>query len=269
MANSVSVKARKANVRSEPSLSASVIGTVAQGKTLEVIVTVADWIKVTDGSFTGWIHKSLVTSPVPVSSALAAPAAAAPAAPIIAAAPPPAVSIPPGSGEHRPSRRAKKFESSGVAIGVGYGYQHAGFGGTLYAYLQGTGPIKLALYGGAGYFPSFLDHADSGLTLKGSFGWAVGGMILIGGQHRLVLDGSYGLAAAEEGNYSVVGGGSSYSGGYHRTVYGFTGATGYEFMSSDGLFIRPTIGVTRFNEPLYFDGSRYAFTLNLTVGLRF
>jgi opacity protein-like surface antigen len=59
-AATVRVTASRANVRSEPSVTGSVIGTVAQGRTLTVIVTVADWIKVTDGSSTGWIHKSLV-----------------------------------------------------------------------------------------------------------------------------------------------------------------------------------------------------------------
>jgi hypothetical protein len=59
-AATVRVTAARANVRSEPSVTASVIGTVAQGRTLTVVVTVADWIKVTDGSSTGWVHKSLV-----------------------------------------------------------------------------------------------------------------------------------------------------------------------------------------------------------------
>ena len=59
-AATVRVTASRANVRSEPSVTGSVIGTVAQGRTLTVVVTVADWIKVTDGSSTGWIHKSLV-----------------------------------------------------------------------------------------------------------------------------------------------------------------------------------------------------------------
>lgn len=113
-AATVRVSATRANVRSEPSVTASVIGTVAQGRTLTVVVAVAEWIKVTDGSSTGWIHKSLVEE-VPDSAGARQPSASS------------------EGNREEPRSRATRYGRSDdkkISFGVGasFGTQDLGFG---------------------------------------------------------------------------------------------------------------------------------------------
>ncbi len=122
LAATVRVTASRANVRAEPSVSAKVIGTVAQGKTLDVIVTVGDWVKVTDGSSTGWVSKSLVEA---VSDAPAArPASAASESKASAAS---SSSAPARAAS---SRRRASSDEKRIAFGLGASFatKDVGFG---------------------------------------------------------------------------------------------------------------------------------------------
>jgi hypothetical protein len=77
----VRVKVAKANLRATASTSAAIVAKVEQGKTLQVIETSGQWVKVKNGGAAGWIHSSLVEKiaavPAPAATAAAAPAAAA------------------------------------------------------------------------------------------------------------------------------------------------------------------------------------------------
>jgi hypothetical protein len=154
MANSVRVKASKANVRSEPSVSASVVGTVAQGKTLVVIVTVADWIKVTDGSSTGWIHKSLVE---PVADARAPSAAAETAAPAASTS---------AAGETRRSAPAQHASSSEKKKIISFG-----LGGSFATHSIGFGLHGRATVRPTEALPPLRGVVEFDYFLKSGMGW--------------------------------------------------------------------------------------------------
>jgi hypothetical protein len=244
----------------EPSRESPVIGTVPAGTPLRVIAREGEWLRVADpaSGYASFVSRAgcepvsevaarTVRGPVPKPAATTAPSALAR-----------------GEAQHR------KSETSGAAVGGGCGYQMAGCGAALHLYLQGRSPLKLALYGGAGYFPGSLGKSESDLGLNGVAGYALGVMLLLGGEHRFVVDGSYGLAAHEAGQSRSWDsyGQRSYS-SYDKVVYGATAAIGYEYMDDDGLLARATAGVTRFDEPLLFDGSKSTWTANLAIGMRF
>jgi hypothetical protein len=84
LADEVRVKVAKANLRATASTSAAIVGKVEQGKTLELIETSGQWMKVKNGGATGWIHSSLVEK---ITASSAAPPTAAPAAPAAAEKP--------------------------------------------------------------------------------------------------------------------------------------------------------------------------------------
>jgi SH3-like domain-containing protein len=58
----VYVNARNLNVRSEPSLDASVLGKVKQGTPLAVTATSSEWFRVGYGQGSGWVHGRYVTA---------------------------------------------------------------------------------------------------------------------------------------------------------------------------------------------------------------
>jgi hypothetical protein len=121
-AESVRVKAAKANVRSSPSTTASIVSTVAQGKVMDVVDVSGVWTKVTTAGVTGWVHNSLIE---PVAEA-AAPAASGgtKAAPATAEAEAPRSSS-------RPSRSsASASEEKKITVGVGgsFATQEVGIG---------------------------------------------------------------------------------------------------------------------------------------------
>ncbi len=112
-AESVRVKASKANIRSAPSTTASIVGTVPQGKVLEVVDVSGMWTKVTAAGVTGWVHNSLVE---PVAEA---PAPAAKAGPAGAKTAPTEVA-PAASHSQRPSHSAASTsEEKKITLGGG------------------------------------------------------------------------------------------------------------------------------------------------------
>lgn len=307
-AEEVTITVDSTPLRTDASATAPSVGTATRGQRLSVLSTWGDWIRVAQpGTGYGvWIPRSVTVAqpsatlpapappiaqaprpapagglpatpgarpvapaspeapaPAPVSTPVAAPVAPRPAAP-----PPPAHE--PAAEVERPRESRGKFETTGIGVGLGYGYQHAGAGGAVYLYIQGRSPFKLALYGGAGYFPSSTT-SESNLEMEGVWGWAAGGMLLVGGRHRAVLDVSYGLAVHEAGYHTITSSryGTLYHSEYDRVVYGITGAVGYEFMAPNGFFVRPTFGITKYTEALYFDGAEHDWTVNVTVGFRF
>lgn len=120
----------------------------------------------------------------------------------------------------------------GLSVQGGYGYQFAGLGGGLFLYNQ---PSRGAftIYFGGGYLPG----------IGGASGWGVSGGVMLarGLNHRLVLDANVGLAAWVEQYYYYDDGTTQYS---KNSVYGFTGAAGYEYMGDRGFVFRATGGVT-------------------------
>jgi hypothetical protein len=291
----VTITADSTPLRVDASATADTVGVATRGQRLGVLSTLGEWIRVAQpGTGYGvWIHRS-ATGPQPAAPATTLPTPSRPVAvtpapaPVAAPTPPPVVVPvapaprpvppvaqgpvspppayePPEVEESRESRG--KFETTGVGVGVGYGYQHAGVGGAVYAYIQGRSPIKFALYGGGGYFPSTTGDAD--FSVDNSYGYALGGMLLIGGKHRGVLDVSYGLAVHEAGYAMTTTSRYTKYSAYDNVLYGLTGAVGYEFMAGNGFFVRPTIGMTRLNEPTQMDGEQNIWTLNLTLGFKF
>jgi hypothetical protein len=106
----VRVKVAKANLRATASTSAAIVAKVEQGKTLEVIETSGQWIKVKNGGAAGWIHSSLVEKTA------AAPAPAAPAA--AAQTPKPA----------KARQSASKDKPIALGIGASLANKDIGFG---------------------------------------------------------------------------------------------------------------------------------------------
>jgi hypothetical protein len=156
LASSVRVKASRANVRSEPSVSAKVIGTVAQGKTLDVIVTVGDWIKVTDGSSTGWVHKSLVES-VPDAPATRPPSAASERTSSAASTTSGSSSSRSASSQRRASSDEKK-----IAFGLGASFETGGTGFGLHGRVMAA-PLKT--------LPALRGIVEFDYFLKSDTGW--------------------------------------------------------------------------------------------------
>lgn len=145
-------------------------------------------------------------------------------------------------------------DRSGLAIQGGYGYQFAGLGGGLFLYRQPSRGA-FAVYFGGGYLPG----------IGGASGWGVSGGVMLakGLNHRLVLDANVGLAAWVEQYYYYDDGTAQYS---RNSVYGFTGAGGYEFMSDRGFVFRATGGVTFAFD--YTPLGEIFPTINLAVGKR-
>ncbi len=149
-----------------------------------------------------------------------------------------------------------KSETSGLAIGAGLGYQYALLGGQLLYYIQIPETLfRVTPYAGGGYWPSTGDH-------DGKPGYSLGVMASFGGNHRVVLDLNYGLAAME--GYS--------SDGIEfvtHTLYGITLALGYEYMSGGGFFVRPQFGGTYLTDAwTVVDESRLDVTLNIGLGFK-
>ncbi len=143
---------------------------------------------------------------------------------------------------------------SGLSVQGGYGYQFAGLGGGLFLYNQ---PSRGAftIYFGGGYLPG----------IGGASGWGVSGGVMLarGLNHRLVLDANVGLAAWVEQYYYYDDGTTQYN---RNSVYGFTGAGGYEYMSDRGFVFRATGGVTFAFD--YTPLGEIIPTLNLAIGKR-
>jgi hypothetical protein len=148
-----------------------------------------------------------------------------------------------------------KSETSGLALGIGFGYQYAMLGGQLLYYIRLPGvPLQIVPYAGGGYFPSIEEGLD------GSPGFSAGTMVGLGNTHRLVLDVNYGLAALQYITATKE----------TKTLYGLTVAIGYEYMSDPGFFVRPQFGATYFiDKPEDPDKSRFVPTLNIGLGMKF
>jgi len=127
-------------VRSAPSTTASIVGSVAQGKVLDVVDVSGVWTKVTAAGVTGWVHNSLVE---PVAAAPAASSGSKSAPPEAAAETPRAV---------RPSRSSASDSEKKLTLGVGASF--------------GTDDIGIGAYARATYAPVASMPA---LRLKASF----------------------------------------------------------------------------------------------------
>ena len=110
-------------------------------------------------------------------------------------------------------------ETSGLALGVGVGFENAGLGGHGLYYLQTANERwRIAPHVGVGYFGA---AAVSG-----------GVMALFGRRHRLVIDLMVSPAAADGG-----------TGMRTNVYYALSLLAGWEYMSDRGAAIRSTLGV--------------------------
>lgn len=123
-----------------------------------------------------------------------------------------------------------KSETSGLALGAGFGYQTPGLGVQAVWYQQLAPGLRIAPWLGAGDLPG------NGYNLGGV---AAGVMFLAGGRHRFVADLAYGLAGAlitrRLSDNTVISA---------RSAYGGSLSAGYEFMADGGFFFRPLLGVS-------------------------
>lgn len=51
-----------ASIRNKPSFSSKVIGTIEKGKHVQVLIELNEWVKITDGTNTGWVIKQSVVT---------------------------------------------------------------------------------------------------------------------------------------------------------------------------------------------------------------
>lgn len=115
--------------------------------------------------------------------------------------------------------RTDRAQTSGLAVGIGGGYESAGFGGHAVYYVQLPNERwRLAAHAGAGWFGR---GAGSG-----------GLMALFGRRHRMVIDVLVSPVAA-----------SGSTGERTEIFYGVGPLLGWEWMASYGLGIRATIGL--------------------------
>jgi uncharacterized protein YgiM (DUF1202 family) len=56
----VYVQATAVNIRSDPAISASIVGTAMKGQIFHVFSTSGDWIQVGDAAPLGWVHSALL-----------------------------------------------------------------------------------------------------------------------------------------------------------------------------------------------------------------
>jgi hypothetical protein len=80
-------------------------------------------------------------------------------------------------------------------------------------------------------------EARTGAKSDSAIGYTVGATGFVGRQHRGVLDASYGGIGIEARGIGTVA-------QMQRTVYGVTGAGGYEFAAANGFLLRICFGVT-------------------------
>jgi hypothetical protein len=112
-----------------------------------------------------------------------------------------------------------RAQTSGLAVGIGAGFENAGLGGHALYYLQTRNERwRVAPHVGVGYFGK--------VALSG------GVMALFGRRHRLVLDLLVSPAAAEGGTDRPT-----------RVYYGLSLLAGYEWMSFGGVALRSTLGL--------------------------
>lgn len=157
-------------------------------------------------------------------------------------------------------RTTGREDTSGFAITGGYGYEYAGVG-VAGEYYQELGGASIGLLLGVGYFPAM---SIGGVTTDSSVGFGVGGRLAIGGSSRFVLDVQYGLA----GEAAMISGGTRIT----SSMWGVTGAVGYQFVGSGGFMLLGTIGYTSFvGAPLWttFLMGSGVVTLNLGLGYKF
>lgn len=161
---------------------------------------------------------------------------------------------------------SSKAETSGLAAGVGMGYQTPVFGGqVLYYFRMGERPISVAPYAGVAVWPD-VDRQSGKLEVVGTRrGLALGCMVVRGRRHRFVADVSFGLAGVEYQLFPVTQERES------NEIYGLSAAFGYEFMARWGFFFRATGGLTYLlEEPQFAVGQdRGLPTFHLGVGYKF
>ncbi len=144
--------------------------------------------------------------------------------------------------------------TSGLALGVGVGYQVVGFGGqVLYYEALGSG-FWVVPYVGSGVI---------GTNGKFRGGIAGGVMGAWGRAHRIVLDMSAGVGAAQTRTSPLTGNVIDV-----RTRYGVSVALGYEYVADGGFWVRPTAGVTYLVDDPGANNSRWLPALNVTLGYK-
>lgn len=148
--------------------------------------------------------------------------------------------------ENGKSNDKPKSETSGPGISAGYGYEYSCLGVQICHYSRLSGFFSIVPYLAIGYYPN---------DIEGQLGFSTGCLFAFGYRHRFIVDLNYGLAGIEY---------YEYSGGYlaHvESLYGITGAAGYEFLSNKGVFFRIALGATHIVKDPYLIDS-----LTLTIG---
>jgi hypothetical protein len=164
---------------------------------------------------------------------------------------------PPASASASPGRH----QTSGPAVLVGFGYQTPFLGGEIdYSWIPPGSPIGVTGCVGVGWIPS-TDIDMSVAQTDPAVGLAFGAMGFFGRRHRGFLDVTYGAAvisAQAIGNLVL----------RQETLYGLTGAAGYEFVGSYGFVFRVSVGATRVFGDAPPGQSKTIPTLNLALGYK-